>query len=282
MTKRLALILAATVLASAAAAQQPAAGAPPADEQARKQSCAARKFETIVETEVEGAKRGKKVTLCGKEGQTDAEWIATLKDAGRKIEANEAMTAAMKAQITAALDVEIARIEAARRILAAPLASIAPTPPVAPAPEAMPNWRSDYSTLPALPPPLPRAKAAPLAKSGTVATAAALPAAPKPRLTIRCLAPGEGGGGSACARLEAGTALIVRADEDLPAGISLRFLRRGDIRGETALASLRKGQSVRSRLPAGLCAGVASSKVQVQLVSAGQVAETLGPFHLRC
>ena len=47
----------------------------------------ARKFETTVEAVVDGKKRGSKVRLCGKEGQTDADWASTLKDAAKKVEA---------------------------------------------------------------------------------------------------------------------------------------------------------------------------------------------------
>jgi hypothetical protein len=81
--------------------------------------------------------------------------------------------------------------------------------------------------------------------------------------------------------------MTVRADEDLASGTLLRFLRRGDFRGEVALAQMRKGQSRRFKLPQPLCAGVSSSKVEVQILGraangTNQVADTLGPYQLRC
>jgi len=49
------------------------------------------------------------------------------------------------------------------------------------------------------------------------------------------------------------------------------------------LAQLRQGQMVRSKLPAQLCAGVASSKVQIEvLAGGGQVVDRLGPYRLHC
>ena len=82
--------------------------------------------------------------------------------------------------------------------------------------------------------------------------------------------------------LEPGTRLSIRADENLPSGIKLRFLRRGEARGEIALAAMRQGQSVQLRLPDKLCVGVSSSKVEIQVLGSGRVVETLGPYNLRC
>jgi len=49
---------------------------------------------------------------------------------------------------------------------------------------------------------------------------------------------------------------------------------------------MRKGQSFRFKLPAELCAGVSSSKVEIEIFARGatssQVADTLGPYQLRC
>ena len=53
-------------------------------------------------------------------------------------------------------------------------------------------------------------------------------------------------------------------------GTSLRFLRRGDDRGEIELALLRRGQSRRFGLPPRLCAGVAGSRVEIQIVRAAR------------
>ena len=280
MTMRLVLILAATVLLTGAAAAQEEAAPPEA--KALLESCAARKFETTVGVTADGKKRASKVKLCGKEGQTDAEWATTLKDAAAKVAANDQLPQAAKNQVTAALNAEIAKIEAAIALAGAPLVAIEPSdrpaeysslPPL-PTPPAEPV-ASGYSTLPPLP-------AAP-----KVATAAAVakPAVPqrKPRLTIRCYTPGDIGGDGPCLSLQRETMLTVRADEHLAGGTSLRFLRRGDLRGEVALAQMRRGQSRRFKLPLELCSGVAGSKVQIQVVGgANQVVDSLGPYQLSC
>ena len=220
--------------------------------------CDARKFETVVEREENGAKQSSKVKLCGKQGQTDAEWAATLKDAAAKIEANPKMPQSVKAQLSAALKLEIAKVEGGGVGAPAPVAAIEqPAPPPAPQPA---------------PPPAAVAAKAP-------AFASALK---KPRLTIRCLAPGEKGGGSSCSTLDRATRLSIIADGDLTGGASLRFLRRGDARAQLALAPMRQGETFRSKLPAELCAGVASTKVEIQVMGSGQVVDTLGPYSLRC
>lgn len=272
MILRLSLILAATALASASAlAQGQGTGNPPSSPETKAlvESCTARKFETTVEVTVDGKKRGSKVTLCGKQGQTDADWANTLKDAVKKIGASATMAQATKDQIVAALNTEILKVETGSAVASS--RSTAPAPPPERAPE--------YSVLP----PIPAAPAA----ATRVTTPTPVPAAKKPRLTIRCSAPGERGGGSACMSLERDTLLTIRADEDLPGGASLRFLRRGDARGEIAVAQMRQGQSLRSKLPALLCTGVASSKVEIQIMGrgasgTGQAVATLGPYPLRC
>ena len=193
----------------------------------------AHKFETTVVRVVDGKKRGSKVKLCGKEGQTDADWASTLKDAAKKIEADAKMPQAAKDQIITALNIEISKIEAAKPV-ASELPNLSALPRTAAPP---PDRPPEYSTLP----PLPTAPAA--ATKSSLATPGPPPR--KPRLTIQCYTPGELGGGGPCISLERDTLLTVRADEDLAGGTRLRFLRRGDDRGEVALAQMRKGQSRR-------------------------------------
>ena len=117
-------------------------------------SCSARKFETTVEVIVDGKMRSSKVTLCGKVGQTDADWANTLKDAVKKVESNETMAQAAKDQIIAAFNAEIAKIEPANAVASAP--PVATTPPAA---------SPEYATIPPLPP------------ASTVATKSPLPTA---------------------------------------------------------------------------------------------------------
>lgn len=279
MTVRLAFMLAATVLACGAAMAQgtnaPAKATatpspPPPALKAVVESCSARKFETTVEATVNGTKRSRRVKLCGKEGQSDASWIATLKDAVAKARANMSFSKPMREAIAIAINDEIDRIQAGSAA-AAPILSkpVVLTPPATRLPE--------YSALPPLPAPRPAA----VAKPGSRAAAAPLP----PRLTLRCAERGEKGEGRACDFLEPATVLTLRADEPLPAGATLRFLRKGDARGEVAVAPMRSGEVRRVRLPAQLCKGVATSRAEIQLLRAGAggpVLTTFGPFGLRC
>lgn len=288
MRIRVALIVAAAALAAAPSLAQEQAA--PADEdavsaekQAFLEACAARKFETTIQIVEDGAKLGKKVTLCGKVGQSDADWVATLKDAAAKTEANADMAPEVKGQIVTALNLEITRIESGPRTELEARTVTLPKP-IEAAPEVAD--RAQYSVLPAIPDASKRAATTPRDPVKLTAGASNTPALPpvkKPRLTIRCLSPGEAGGGSICAALERDTLLTVRADEDLASAASLRFMRRGDAKGQIELAQLRQGQLVRSKLPSKLCAGVASSKVQIEvLAGGGQVVDRLGPYRLHC
>lgn len=76
--------------------------------------------------------------------------------------------------------------------------------------------------------------------------------------------------------------MLIRADEDIAEGTSLRFLRGGTSRAELSLGALSKGQSMREKLPGRVCAGVMRGRVEVQVLSKGRVAETLGPYALYC
>ena len=91
------------------AAPKPAAPKPSAEEKLI-QSCDAHKFETVVDVVVDGQPKKSKVKLCGVQGQSDADWIGTLKDAVRKLEANKGMPAAQREQIVAAIKAEIGRL----------------------------------------------------------------------------------------------------------------------------------------------------------------------------
>src|SRR5438105_3282152 len=110
------------------------------------QSCDAHKFETIVHAVVDGEPHDSKVKLCGVEGQSDAEWIKTLRDAIHKLQANKDMAPAVREQIVTAINAEIGRLSI---VGSAPTLSVMrETAPAAAAPLAR-----DYSSLPPLPPP---------------------------------------------------------------------------------------------------------------------------------
>ena len=245
--------------------------------------CEAHKFETIVRVTVAGKPRSSKVKLCGNVGQTDADWLHTLKDAVNKIGVNASMSAAAKDQVIAALNVEIARLsptadngpQPSTVLALPPAADLAPPRSFSP-PAGGPV---QYSALPPLPAPLPAASTA-------VAAAPGPPPLPAPRLTLRCLAMNTVSAEGPCDTLERDMVLTVRADEDVARGTSLRFLRRGDNRAEVELAQLRRGQTQRFALPPRVCQGVAGSRVEIQVVrvarSAPQVVDTRGPYELRC
>ena len=250
------------LLAAAPLLAQPAE---PTDDQAAKivADCSARKFESSIEIDKGGEKRLTRFKLCAVKDSDDASWVRTLKDAKAKIAAHPDISAESKASIASQLDVEIAKFESA---------GTAPVLPSVAAPAAEPAIET------ASPQPAPAAPAIQTLRS----LPAPAPAAAKPRLTIRCLEPGEKGGGSSCSSLDRTTRLSVQADADLSSEASLRFLRRGDLRSEMALARMRQGETFRTKLPPELCAGVASTKVEIQVLGGKQVVETLGPYNLRC
>jgi hypothetical protein len=249
-------------------------------------SCLDHKFETTVHmTGADGKPRGSKVKICGKPGQSNSDWVGTLKDALGKVTGDSKMSASVKAQLVAALNAEIARLTPAQApkpeavapapILAAP--ALAPPAALAARPET--ERAPQYSTYTPLPAPKPAATAIVGATPGP-------PLLPAPRLTFRCMATNAISGDGPCDQLEREMLLTVQADENIPAGTSLRFLRRGDDRADVALLTLRRGQSQRFPLPARVCQGVTGSRVEIQVVrtanSGPQVVDTRGPFELRC
>jgi hypothetical protein len=250
-------------------------------------SCLAHKFETTVHlTGPDGKPKASKVKICGKPGQSDSDWAATLKDALDKVSGDSKMSLNVKTQLLAALNAEIAKLPAA----AEPKPEPAP-PPAAPAlaapslapPPALATRSEDkapqYSTYTPLPAPKP-------AVTAVITTTPGPPPLPAPKLTFRCMATNTVGAEGPCDLLEREMLLTVRADENVPGGTSLRFLRRGDNRAEVALNALRRGQSQRFSLPPRVCQGVSGSRVEIQVVrTAGtgpQVVDTRGPFELRC
>lgn len=249
-------------------------------------NCSAHKLEIPVTATVKGVTRQTKVAVCGQIGQTDEQWIGTLMDARAKVSANPRMSAGVKQQLTAGLDREIARLSVAKpapvpqpkgSAVLPPIPAPLVAPPAAPAASAP---LAEYSALPPLPAPKP----------AVVADAGYKPPQllPRPRFTLRCFNPNDTLGDVECNELVRDMRLTIRADEDLPAGTSLRFLRRGDPRGEVELAQLRKGRSERVALPPSVCAGVGGSRVEIQVLrrgagaASGQVVDTLGPYQLRC
>jgi hypothetical protein len=281
------LLLATLALAPAAAAAQPKdnpapAEAPSAEMQKLLQNCEAHRFETVIETTVDGQPKKSKVRLCGNEGQSDADWIRTLKDAVEKTAANDKMSQAMRDQLISALNGEITRLTG---LLAKPPAAVAstalPPPRAAPAPQS--TIGRDYASLPPLP-------ATPPPPTRVIAAGAAnIPLLARPRLSITCFSPGDVGADGPCTDFVRDTLVTVRAGEDLPAGTSLRFVRNGDRRADVELAGLKRGKSLRFALPQDVCRGVGGGRLEVRIVRSapgvgelGQEVGREGPFNLRC
>ena len=283
MTTRAGFWAIAAALIAAPAPAQPAAPPSPASEDALApevaelaQSCSAHKFETTVKFTVDGKQRQSKVKMCGTVGQTDAQWATTLRDAAKKIQANDSMTPEARQQVVAAIQVELIKIESAMASIAPATTLTLPREVSGAAPVAT-GRLPEYSALPPLPAPLP----AVAASAGALSAAVARPL--PPRLTIRCIVPTDLRDPEPCSTIEARTLLDIRADENLPAGLQLRFMRKGDDRGSLRLAAMRAGQRLRLRPPSKLCAGVIRSRAEIQIVTAGgQVVDTRGPLDLSC
>jgi hypothetical protein len=107
-------------------------------------------------------------------------------------------------------------------------------------------------------------------------------------LRFICLTPGEVGEGP-CSEFARDTLLTVQADEDLPSGTSLRFVRNGDARADVELAQLRKGKTQRFSLPPEVCSHVSGATLEIRVVrsvlAAGPLGQEVGmdgPYNLRC
>lgn len=240
------------------------------------ENCDAHKLETTLEIPTaDGGVKHSRMRLCGTEGQTDADWVRTLKDAVVKTNTNLTMPAPVREQIVTAINAEIARVEG--KSASAAIAVLPPPRTVAQRPTP-----DDYSALP----PLPDKPPAPV--QVLVGGAAALPALPRPRMSFICSTAGEVGEGP-CTEFSRETLLTVRADEDLPAGTSLRFVRSGEARADVALAQLKRGRSTRIPLPSEVCSHAAGGQLEIRIVRAvpaagptGQEVGEDGPYNLRC
>jgi hypothetical protein len=289
------------LLALALIAPQPApkSDASSAQVKAILQNCDAHKFETTIDVKVDGVVKKSHVKLCGTEGQTDADWLRTLKDAAAKTEGNSRMPLAVRNQLLAALSLEIlrltsggsngvARTSALDGISALPPIPDGSQPPptaVLPPPRAIaPTAQLQaYSSLPPMPtsPPPPVSVLAGEASSS-------VPLLPSPKMSFSCYAPGDTAE-NPCTDFNRDTLLTVRADEDVPAGTSLRFVRSGEPRADIEVAQLRRGKSERFALPPNVCRGVNGGKLEIRVVRAlpaagpdGQEVGSDGPFTLHC
>jgi hypothetical protein len=300
MMLRFAFLAAGGLALSAMAAGQ-TAGTDAPDAPALLQSCEAHKFETTVHATVNGKPRTQKVKICGVAGQSDSDWKRTLQDAIAKVEANPSMAAEVKQQIIGALALEVSKIGSSSAGLraapgqpvtglldikpdaASPLAPVRRVPP----PQSRP-LEQDYGSLKPLPDVIAASPPALLGTAGSAAATPSLPRLPGPRLRLLCERLGETGTAETCSDVYQNTVFTIRADEPVAPGTSLRFMRKGDDRGDIELAQMRAGQSVRVKLPRHVCSGVVRSSLQIQVLrrpqssAAPQVVDDYGPFYLRC
>lgn len=192
-----------------------------------------------------------KVTLCSEKGASRDELIRMIESAEAKIQSATAISEERRTAIIGQMNAKIAQLRGED-------AKPEPLPPVAGEPAPMPAPKP-VAALPAQPQP-----------------ASTLPA--KPRLSVECDTPGEVG----CSALTRKTTMIVSAREPVAAGLELRFVRKGEIRAAVPLSPLRKGQSVRFRLPPEVCSGVLSGEADIRVLRSGRELDRLGPYRLRC
>jgi hypothetical protein len=214
--------------------------------------------------------------MCGTAGQSNADWIHTLKDALVKTSENTAIPQAAKEQIITAVNAEIARLS--MPALELPGGSDISKLPraVAKAPEA--PLSRDYDALPPLPTASTVAPPHVLGPEGAFG--------PTLRLTLRCALAGDEGRPMDCDSIDKDTVMVLRADEAFPSGLGLRFVRNGDSRAEVTLPAMKLGQTASLRLPTAVCAGVVRSKLEIEALgsnaSVGSPAARLGEYDLRC
>jgi len=251
------------------------------------QSCDAHKFETIVDTIVNGEPRKSKVKLCGIEGQNDAAWIETLRDAVRKLTANKTMPPPQREQIVTAINAEIGRLS----IIAAPvrangtmIANSAPATPLSRDYPALPPLPAEPQTLAANPPP-PFIAAEPAlspAPAPAGSSPVRVPAVIVPRLDFTCVTPGELGSDAPCTDFQRETILTVHTRSNVPAGSALRFIRNGQARVDIDLAPLASAKTMQMTLPRQVCAGFGAGRIELQVIVNDSVGSTDGPYTLRC
>ena len=253
------------------------------------QDCTAHSFETVVSATVDGQPRHSKLKLCGTTGQSETDWLRTLKDSAAKIAANQAMAKPMRDEMVKAITAEIAMRSA---LVAAPAAgggtgvnafSLKPRPIVAGGSKDV--GTAGYTSLPPLPPPVSVADAArEVASKPYVAP----PPIIRPDLRFECFSTTSVGEGP-CIDFDRFTMVIVTAKAPLEAGSSLRFLRDGEERALVDLGAMKKGQRQRISLPQEVCKGVNGGQLKIETLvlpkvakAQAQVADSDGPYILHC
>lgn len=265
----------------AAGAQDPLAAESAPSVKAREllEDCDAHRFETIVAALVDGQFKRSRVKLCGVKGQTDAQWIESLRDSAAKLTVNTGIAPAMRSEMVKAINTEIASLEKGGGLTRVGKESFDLKP--RPAPKATPDVKAGYTSLPPLPPPV-------VVKTET---GPYVPPPPinRPDLRFQCFSTANGAGEGPCVEFDRFTVVIVQAREPVAPGALLRFIRNGEEKGEVAIASLKKGQRQRISLPSEVCKGVVGGELKIETLATPQggkapprVADEQGPFELRC
>jgi hypothetical protein len=268
------------LLAAAAAngaAPKKSAATPDVATIAKTLDCSKHRFEaTIHLSGPDGKTADKTVRMCGAKGESDAQWVATLKDAVKKTAANPQMPQAAKEQIIAAVNAEVARLSMPSlnlpqgtdiAKLPKPLSRVAPDEPLS----------REYSALPPLPTTSTLAPPHLLGPTGGIADVA--------HLTLRCAVVGDEDRPDSCGTIDKDTVLVVRADEAYPKGVAVRFVRRGDNRATVELPAMNAGETRIVRLPAAVCTGVVRSTLEIDALanaSSGAAPGRIGEYDLRC
>ncbi|HEV2594829.1 MAG TPA: hypothetical protein VGU01_06475 [Sphingomicrobium sp.] len=271
-----ALSIAAAAAASGAVPKKNAKPVEPAAI-ARTLDCGAHRFETTIQLNgPDGKPQDKTVRMCGTRGETNADWIVTLKDAVKKTVASPRMPQSAKDQIIAAVNAEISRLSLAGLNLpqGGDIAKL-PRSSATNIPQA--PLARDYSALPPLPTATAVAPPHLLGADGSIAQAA--------HLSLRCAPVGDEDRPEKCATIDKDTVLLVRADAPYPQGVALRFLRHGDSRADVNLAAMATGDTRKLRLPPAVCSGVVRSTIAIEALPAGgpgAVAGRVGEYDLRC
>jgi hypothetical protein len=278
----------ATLLLSLASVAEPATKVSPApangeitkeQAEARLATCGSRKFESVAEFSVAGKVKRSRLALCAQDSETNAEWIAKLEKARVSVQAQSSIPESARFKLLSDLGAEIDRLKNPPSIIAVNGDVDISAKPKAKAEAAIPKNDFAISTLPSMPTPKKGAN------TKFDPTKPVRPLTKKPQLTINCLNPG--GAPARCTRMALDTALEVSADEDLASTVTLLFRRLdADRSGEVRLAQLKRGDSIKLKVPAEICKGVVLAEFDVQVTGPGsdglRYSDVVGPFEKRC
>ncbi|HET7708648.1 MAG TPA: hypothetical protein VFK50_03825 [Sphingomicrobium sp.] len=276
----------ASIAAQGAGAAPPAAGEVITKEQAEERlaKCGSRKFESVAEFQVDGKMKRSRLTLCAAESDSAEEWIATLEKNESAIKAQSRLPESARFKLLSDLRAEIDRLKGGQGIVAVKgdLIAVKGDLGIGAKPKSevtVPKSDFAVSTLPAMP------VAKTVVSRAFDPKKAATPLTRRPQLAIKCLNPG--GAAARCSFMAVDTAIEIEAEEDLASAVTLHFRRTDSNReGEVRLAQLKRGDTVRLRVPPEICKGVVRAEFDVQVSGAGsgglRYSDVVGPFEKRC